>query len=645
MDRTSNIRLNLDADSESLIEGNRELKAMDKYLESIGKRVRRFEHVQLLSQVNMIDRMTQSVKNLSRALDQIHLRYLAKPAVYRIIVKEKVEIVRKSSIVGSKKNENQTIFTKSNTDIAPKPWRNTNSVLIKGNLELKAMDKYLGSIEKRVKRLERVQLMSQVNIIDRMTESVKNLARALDKVHSKFLAKPTFYQVIIREQAERVNKSPVANSGINARTKEKNNQIQDLKNQETKPKTESKLPVEPKKIGGLESFYNFSNYTTTFPDKFAKPTTPSKFGSLELLIDLGNTMGYADSSKEESRSLWSVLTSFADLESNLSDLWNYTKASSQTVNEIYNASGASTNNRTPEWIKNFMGFSNRIGPPIAKFLDAAFKQLDIYSSVMNVSNSETTRELFKNTGGEVLKWAYSLALGKFLKLPRTPVTPAVITTLDMEGQNFAKVSGEGLGDLLYDMIFNFGKDSETTVAGMKMTINEIGKYFSSLGEDIFSFFFPKSPPIGPHENLYPSASKVDSNSAVSGKPVEKKYPRNFEKEFVVTEPNKVPLSLKSFSPFRIPTFNPYSFTDPNPNNTKLAPKKLSPEQIDGLVGYLKNDSPKKESATVNMPAGAIQITVNQGIRGLEEIVTEVSKKFHVEFKKSLQNSKPKFLAN
>ncbi|MNN78173.1 hypothetical protein D3C81_1947000 [compost metagenome] len=60
---------------------------------------------------------------------------------------------------------------------------------------------------------------------------------------------------------------------------------------------------------------------------------------------------------------------------------------------------------------------------------------------------------------------------------------------------------------------------------------------------------------------------------------------------------------------------------------------------------MKKDNPKKESATVNMPAGAIQVTINQGMKSLEELVTEVGKKFHIEFKKTLQNSKPKFLAN
>ncbi|WP_213617955.1 hypothetical protein [Paenibacillus sp. J22TS3] len=66
---------------------------MDKYLDSIQKRVKKLERVQLMSQVNMVDRMTQSVKNLSRALDQVHLRYLSKPAAYRVNIKEKVEVV------------------------------------------------------------------------------------------------------------------------------------------------------------------------------------------------------------------------------------------------------------------------------------------------------------------------------------------------------------------------------------------------------------------------------------------------------------------------------------------------------------------------------------------------------------------------
>ncbi|RUT36338.1 hypothetical protein EJP77_04970 [Paenibacillus zeisoli] len=93
MSETSDVKLNVNVGFQSLLKGNRELKSMDKYLDSIQKRVKKLERVQLMSQVNMVDRMTQSVKNLSRALDQVHLRYLAKPAAYQVNIKEKVEVV------------------------------------------------------------------------------------------------------------------------------------------------------------------------------------------------------------------------------------------------------------------------------------------------------------------------------------------------------------------------------------------------------------------------------------------------------------------------------------------------------------------------------------------------------------------------
>ncbi|WP_068616447.1 hypothetical protein [Paenibacillus tuaregi] len=527
--------------------------------------------------------------------------------------------------------------------------------LIKGNRELKAMDKYLDSIQKRVKQLGRVQLMSQVNMIDRMTQSVKNLSRALDQVHWRYLVKPAVYKIVIEEKTRKITRNFVRNTLPATITQEKSNLVQVPKNKEANQKLKSKKLAGPNNLWSLDSYNNnFGESKPDFKKKYVKPTIQSRsnLGSLELLIDLGNKFGYSDSKKEEPNSLWSALTSFAALESKLSDGWNYTKLFSQSVDGIYKTSGGATNTNTPGWFKKSMNFLEQAGPPTAKFLDKTFKVVGINTSIMNVLNSKTKKETFENAGGEILKFAYSATLAKFLKIPQFAFKSALTTSIDIAGSKLVEQIGKGIGGTIYDIggtvyddAANFERNAPTTVYGMKLALSEIGNYFSSLGKDVSSFFYKEPPKVGPHAVLNPPFSKVDSFVVNSGKPLNRQYPRNFEREFFGTVPNTVALSVKSFFPFKSTKFNPYSITDPNPNNIRLAPKKLSPEQVDNLVGYLKKDNQKKESATVNMPAGAIQVIVNQGVKSLEELVTEVSKKFHIEFKKTMQNSKPKFLAN
>ncbi|MNH90238.1 hypothetical protein D3C73_427740 [compost metagenome] len=564
MDRTSNIRLKLDADTQSLIKGNRELKAMDKYLDSIQKRVKGLERVQLMSQVNMIDRMTQSVNNLSRALDQVHLRYLSKPAVYKVLVKEKVETIRNCSITGSKEKSNK-----------------------------------IGTVE-------------------------------IYKDH--------------------VSKPKASTSPIN----------------------------EPKKLWSLESYIN--NFGYNFKDK--PPAQPAKgFGTLESLIDLNKKQSFLRSNEKERGPLSSFVKTVTDFEGDLSKGKDVAIGSAGVVKELIDQSGVATRNGTPEWVKTVINVSNRVGPIAKEFLDKTFKRLDTAASVATILNSQSEKELYSNIGAEIGKKVFAasfslIAGGAMASFPATaPFAPSGAILAGALGDTLGEAPGRWLGELAYsadnylgvglkkikDSLVTFTEDvgnqavelggdiknkATDVVEGIGTGVSKLWNGAVDVGKGVYSYFYNETPTENSLASIYgPNTTKVDSFSAVSGKPVARQYPRNFEREFFGTVPNTVALSVKSFFPFKNTKFNPYSITDPNPNNTRLAPKKLSPQQIDSLVGYLKKDNPKKESATVNMPAGAIQVTINQGMKSLEELVTEVGKKFHIEFKKTLQNSKPKFLAN
>lgn len=522
--------------------------------------------------------------------------------------------------------------------------------LLKGNRELKSMDKYLDSIQKRVKKLEQVQLMSQVNMVDRMTQSVKNLSRALDQVHLRYLAKPAVYKVLVKEKIETIMKCSITRSPEKANT---NRFAEIYKDNASKPKvsTKDKPPVQSSK----------------------------GFGTIESLIDLNKKHTYLRSTKKERGKFSSFIKTATDLEGDLSKGKDIAVGSAGLVKTLIDQSGVATRSGTPEWVKTVINVSDRVGPIAKKILDKTFKRLDDAASVATILNSQSEKELYSNVGAEIGKKAFAAAFsliagGVMAAFPATaPFAPAGSVLAGALGDTLGEAPGRWLGELIYstdlgtklnqikDSLVTFANDvgkqavelgagiknkATDVVNGIGTGLNDLWNGAVGLGKGIYNYFNNDTPTANSLDALYgPNKSKADSFSVVSGRPGDKQYPRNFEREFFGTVPNTVALSVKSFFPFKNAKFNPYSITDPNPNNTRLESRKLSPEQVESVAAYFKRVNQKNQSPNVNMPAGAIQVTVNQGLKSLEELVTEVSKKFHIEFKKAMQNSKPKFLAN
>ncbi|AWB45320.1 hypothetical protein DCC85_14530 [Paenibacillus sp. CAA11] len=74
--------------------------------------------------------------------------------------------------------------------------------LVKANNQLRAMDKYMASIEKKANSMSRNGLARQITLVDRLTESVKRLDQALRRIREQDLFKPATMKLAVQQKVQ-----------------------------------------------------------------------------------------------------------------------------------------------------------------------------------------------------------------------------------------------------------------------------------------------------------------------------------------------------------------------------------------------------------------------------------------------------------